>query len=139
VTNPRLRLGHVWMFGLALCLLCGKGMKGAQAAKDIDRLASAYRVARTEFERRAVCLDAIDAGVVTRGRSVAVVDAVFGTTYARKLPPAGGGLETGIVEFHPLPPPRSDAVASAHIGWYFAFEFDSAGEVQKYYLTNVQK
>jgi len=124
---------------VVLSLVYGKSVSGAQPDKEIDRLAKAYRAARTEFERRAVCLDAIDTGVVARGRSVAVVDAIFGTTWARKLPPAGGELEWGVVEFHPLPPPPSDAMSAAHIGWYFAFEFDSAGTVQNYRLSNVHK
>jgi hypothetical protein len=137
--NPRFRLGHVWILCLALSLLYGTSVRGSQPDKQIDRLARAYRAARTEFERRAVCLDAIDAGVVARGRSVAVVDAVFGTTWARKLPPAGGELEWGVVEFHPLPPPPSDAMSAVRIGWYLAFEFDSTGKLQNYYLTNVHK
>jgi hypothetical protein len=114
-------------------------MRGAEQGMEIDRLAKAYRAARTEFERRAVCLDAIDAGVVARGRSVAVVDAVFGTTYARHLPPVGGELEWGIVDFHLLPPPPSDAMSAARIGWYLAFEFDSTGRLQNYYLSNMHK
>jgi hypothetical protein len=93
--NPRFRVGHVWILCLVLSLPYGTTVRGTQPDKEIDRLARAYRAARTEFERRAVCLDALDAGVVARSRSVAVVDAVFGTTYARKLPPAGGGLEAG--------------------------------------------
>jgi hypothetical protein len=56
-----------------------------------------------------------------------------------KLPPASGGIETGVVDFHPLPPPPSDAVASAHVGWYLAFEFDSTGKLQNYYMSNVHK
>jgi hypothetical protein len=137
--NPRFRLGHVWILCLVLSLLYGTSARGAQPDKEIDGLARAYRAARTEFERRAVCLDAIDAGVLARGRSVAVVDAVFGTTYARKLPPEGGGLETGVVDFHPPPPSPSDAVQVAYIGWYLAFEFDSDGRLQNYYLSNVHK
>jgi len=137
--NQRFKLGHVWILCLVLSLLYGTSVTGAQPDKEIDRLARAYRAAQTELERRAVCLDAIDAGVVARGRSVAVVDAVFGTTYARKLPPAGGGLEVGVVDFHPLPPPPSDAIQAAHIGWYLAFEFDSTGRLQNYYLSNLHK
>jgi hypothetical protein len=137
MTNPRFRLGHVWILCLVLSLPYSTSMRGAHPDKEIDRLASAYRAARTEFERRAVCLDAIDAGVVARGRSVGVVDAVFGTTWIRKLPPAGGGLETGVVHFHPSPPSPGDAVQAAYIGWYLAFEFDSAGTLQNYYLSNV--
>jgi hypothetical protein len=139
VMNLRFRLGHVAILCLAVSLLYGKRVTGSQPDKQVDRLANAYRAARTEFERRAVCLDAIDAGVVARDRSVAVVDAVFGTSWSKKLPLAGGELEWGVVEFHPVPPPRSDAMSAVRIGWYLAIEFDSAGKVQNYYLTNVHK
>ena len=136
--NPRFRLGRVWILCLVLSLLGSTSVKGAQPDKEIDRLAKAYRAARTEFERRAVCLDAIDAGVIARDRSVAVVDAIFGTTYARKLP-RGIELEKGVVDFHPPLLSGSDAVASAYIGWYLAFEFDSTGRLQTYYLSNLHK
>jgi hypothetical protein len=45
------------------------------------------------------------------------------------------------VDFHALPSPSSDgvAVAQGHIGWYLAFEFDSSGKLQNYYLSNVHK
>src|ERR1700740_3070851 len=92
--NSRFKLTYLWIPCLLLILLHGTGVTGAQPDKQIDRLAAAYRTARTEFERRAVFHEAIDAGVVARGRSVVVVDAVFGTTYARKLP-RGSELETG--------------------------------------------
>jgi hypothetical protein len=139
--NPQFRLGHVWILCLVLSFLCGTSVRGAQPDKEIDRLANAYRAARTEFERRAVCLDAIDAGVIAEGRSVAVVDAIFGTTYARKLPRVGAGLEAGFVDFHPLPPPPSTGrhIQAAHVGWYFAFKFDSTGKLQDYCLSNLQK
>jgi hypothetical protein len=137
--NPGFRLGHVWILCFVLSLVHGTSARGTEPDKEIDRLAKAYRAARTEFERRAACLDAIDAGVVARNRSVAVVDAIFGTTYARKLPLEGGGLETGVVDFHPSPPSPSDAVQAAYIGWYLAFEFDSAGRLQNYYLSNVHQ
>lgn len=85
-----------------------------------------------------MCLDAIDAGVLAVGRSVAVVDAIFGTTYARKLP-RGSGLETGVVDFRPPLLSGSDRVASGYVGWYLAFEFDSHGRLEKYYLSNWHK
>ena len=125
--NPRFRVSHVWIISLVLGFLYGTSVRATQPDKEIDRLANAYRAARTEFERRAVCLDAIDAGVIAEGRSVAVVDAIFGTTYARKLPRAGRGLDAGVVRFHPLPPPPSDKIQAATTGWFFVFEFDSSG------------
>lgn len=138
MTNPRFRVGHVWILCLMLGFLYGTSVKGAQPDKEVDRFAKAYRAAPTEVERRAVCLDAIDAGVIARGRSVAVVDAIFGTTYAKRLP-RGSELETGVVDFHPLPAPPSDTLAAAHIGWYFGFKFDSTGRLQDYSLSNLHK
>jgi hypothetical protein len=81
--HPWFRVGHVWVVCLALGLVDGNGVSGAQPDKEIGRLANAYRGVRSEFERRAVCLDAIDAGVIAPGHSVAVVDALFGTTTPR--------------------------------------------------------
>jgi len=84
-----------------------------------------------------VCLDAIDSGVIADGRSVAVIDAIFGTTYAKKLP-RGRELEWGRVDFHPLPPPPP-GIQAGGIGWYLAFKYNSAGELEDYLLTNRQK
>ena len=139
MTTLGFSLGRVWIPCLVLSLLYGASVGGAQPDMEVGRLATAYRAARTESERRAVCLAAIDAGIIARDRSVAAVDAVFGTTYATKRPPRDGTLEVGVVDFHPSPKSGSDAVASASIGWYLAFEFDSTGRLQNYYLSNVHK
>jgi hypothetical protein len=137
--KPRFKVGHVSILCLLLIFLNGTSARTIQPDdKEIDRLAKAYRAARTEFERRAVCLEAIDAGVIAVGRSVAVADVIFGTTYARKLPRAGRGLDAGVVLFHPLPPP-SDNIQAATTGWFFVFEFDSAGRLKNYYLSNLHK
>ena len=124
---------------LLLSFLSGASVSAAQPDRKVGRFAAAYRAARTEMERRAVCLDAIDAGVVARGRSVAVVDAVFGTTYAAKLPTKGGGLEWGVVNFHPPLESGSDKAASGYIGWFLAFQFYPDGTLENYYLSNLHK
>lgn len=139
MTAPRFSLGHVWMGCLTLALLYGTSVMAAQPDREVDRFAKAYRAARTDSERRAVCLEAIDAGVVARDHSVADVDAIFGTTYATKLPRKGSGLEVGVVDFHPTPRSGSNAVASGNSGWYLTFEFDSDGRLQNYYLSNLHK
>ena len=135
--NSKSRLTYVGILCVALSV-CGAISWAAQPEKEIDRLAKAYNAASTELERRAVCLDAIDNGVIARGRSIAVVDAVFGTSFARKLPRAGE-LETGVVDFHPSSPSPNDEVQAAHVGWYLAFEFDSGGKLQNYFLTNAHQ
>lgn len=136
--KARFILGHVSMLCLVLGLLHGQSVRPEQPDMKIDRLAKAYRAAQSELDRRAVCLDAVDSGVIARGRSVTVVDTIFGTTWAAKLP-SGSELDWGVVEFHPMAPPPTDAMAAAHIGWFLAFQFDSTGEVQNYYLSNVHK
>ena len=136
--NGQFKFRYVWVLCVVLGVVYGGNANGAQTDKEVDRLARAYRSARTEFDRRAVCLDAIDAGVVARGRPVAVVDAIFGTKYARELPP-GSELESGVVDFRPqLKSPR-DNVQVAFVGWYLAFQFDSNGRLQDYYLSNLHK
>ena len=105
--KARFRLGQFWLLCVVVSLLCAESARPEQQDLIIDRLARAYREARTDFDRRTVCLEAIDAGLVARGHSVAVVDAVFGTTYAKRLPPPGGELEWGTVDFHLLPPPAT--------------------------------
>lgn len=137
--NLRSGPGHVWILGLVLSFLHGTSVRGQQPDKEIDRLAKAYRAARTEFERRAVCIEAIDAGVIAVGRPVAVVDAIFGTSYAKKRRPPLHELETGTVEFHPLPPPPRNDIQAAFVGWYFGFSFNSAGQLEDYSLSNVHK
>ena len=137
--KARFRLGHVWLLCIVLGHLRAESARPEQLDTNIDRLARAYREARTDIDRRTICLEALDGGLVARGRSVTVVDAVFGTAYAKKLPHTGRELEWGTVDFHPLPPPPSDAMAAGHIGWYLALEFDSNGAVQNYYLSNVHK
>jgi hypothetical protein len=139
MTTRRFSLGRVWIPCLVLSVLYGASVGGSQPDLEVGRLAKAYRAARTESERRGVCLAAIDAGVIARDRSVAVVDAVFGTTYAAKRMPRAGTLEVGVVDFRPSPRSGSDAVASGSSGWYLAFEFDSTGTLQNYYLSNVHK
>jgi hypothetical protein len=135
--NPRCRVGHVLILCLVLSFLCGASVRAAQPDREIDRFAKAYRAAQTEFERRAVCIEAIDAGVIAVGSPVAVVDAIFGTSYVKKRRPRLHELETGTVDFHPLPPPPRDDIQAGHVGWYFGFSFDSAGKLANYSLSNV--
>jgi hypothetical protein len=136
--KARSRLGLIGLFCIVIGPLLAEGAGLKQQDTNIGRFAREYREARTELQRRAVCLEAIDAGQIARGNSVAIVDAVFGTTCAKKLP-TGREPEWGVVEFHPLPLLPGDAMSAAHAGWYLAVEFDSSGAVQNYYLSNVHR
>ena len=138
MARQRFSFTYVWIFCVLVSLAHSQRTEGAPPTSEIDRFSKAYRAASTEFDRRTVCLEAIDSGVVARGRPVAVIDAIFGTAYAKKLP-RGDELETGVVHFHPPLASGNDAMASAYAGWYLAFQFDSAGTLQNYHLSNLHK
>ena len=135
-----IKISHLWIVSVVFSLLAGAWALGAQQDKEneINRLAKSYRAARTEFDRRAVCLDAIDAGIIARGRPVGVVDRIFGTNYAKDLPP-GSELEIGGVYFRTQLPSTTDTAQVARVGWYLSFKFDSKGALQDYYLSNLHK
>lgn len=106
-----------------------------------ENLKQRYAAARSPLERRSVCIDAIDEGVIDRGAPVAVLDEIFGTAFSRKLPSASEGRRRDLVLFSPQsePPPGPPTVASGYVGWYLAFEYDSNGLIQSYYLSNLHK
>jgi hypothetical protein len=114
--NLRFEFGHVLVLCLVLSLPLGESIWGAEPDTHIDRLASAYLAARTDSARRAVCLEAIDAGVIARGRSVAVVDAVFGTTYAKKLPAGANLRRASWTSIIPRPPRATKSLPPTSAG-----------------------
>ena len=105
----------------------------------IENLARLYRSSSGEKQRRDVCLQAIDSGVIYRGVSVRTIDRIFGTSFRLVSPSKGERLATGVIDFILLPPPSEDWNQAAHVGWYFFFSYDSRGVVEDYYLSNLHK
>src|SRR5438067_9910043 len=52
----------------------------------IAELKRLYEDAKSQYERRVVCLRAIDEGVIYRDAPVSIIDEVFGTRFATDLP-----------------------------------------------------
>lgn len=104
----------------------------------IDEFASSFKGAASPRAKLDLCVKAIDEGMIARGCSVKQIDQMFGTHYGSAMPKSGS-LETGVVDFSPMATPPSNSVAAAHVGWYLAFEFDSSGSIQNYYLSNTHK
>ena len=108
----------------------------------IAELKTLYKAAKSEFERRTICLQAIDQGAFFRPGPVSSIDEIFGTHFAAKLPTRQEGRRTGTVEFALAPPvlPSADGrheTAPGSKGWFMAIEYDYTGEIQNYYLTNL--
>ena len=109
----------------------------------IAELQRLYRAAQSEQERRTVCLQAVDDGVIYRDGPVSNVDQIFGTHFASDLP-AEGQISKGMPVLFATqisPAPRSDGLSAGvpYVGSYFAVEYDHAGKIRYYYLSNLHK
>jgi hypothetical protein len=105
----------------------------------LAELKGLYEAAKSEFERRAVCLRAIDEGAIYRGGPVSSLEAIFATHFAQDLPTARESKRIAVIDFVPFVPSPDNSVAAGHSGWYLAFEYDSKGKIQNYYLSNLRK
>jgi hypothetical protein len=107
----------------------------------IQNIAKEYNAANSEKRKLGICIDAINSGVLCRGCKVNVIDLIFGTDYSSRLPQKGRSMAVGVVNFleRPIESMADSAVSAPIRGWYFAFEYDHAGTIQNYYLTNLHK
>ena len=101
-------------------------------------LRNQYAKAGSEFERRAVCLRAIDEGVLRTYQPVATIDELFGTGAAAHLPTKKEYSASGMVKFA-IPDSNglreSTGVRKAK-GWYLRFTYFDDGTIEDYYLSN---
>lgn len=108
-----------------------KGMSepvvGRKAISVAD-LKQRYSSAKSESDRRDVALNAIDDGVIHTFAPVSLVDEIFGTQLASKLPDTNDKTLTGSVNF-----------AGPGAGWFLAVEYSRKGDIYNYYLTNIPK
>lgn len=118
-------------------------LKDVKPEPSIAELKRLYEAASSPNERRAVCLRAIDAGVIQQGRPVSTIDAIFGSHCAADLPTGKERIKREWILFAPQssPPPRESGVAEAraYVGWHMDFDYDSSGTIQNYYLSNLHK
>src|SRR5437764_7219520 len=63
----------------------------------VEQFAIQYKQAKSEAQRRTLCIKAIDEGIVSRGVPIATIDRLFGTAFARDLPAADQPLEPRVV------------------------------------------
>jgi len=102
-----------------------------------------YERATSEYERRAICLQAIDQGAIFRTGPVSAIDEIFGTNFGSNLPTKKEIKRTVVVHFAqpttPVPSPDGRAVARGYTGWFLVVEYDYNGDIQNYYLTNLHK
>jgi hypothetical protein len=106
------------------------------SSADLKRL---YQTAKSQYERRAVCLRAIDEGIIHRGGRISSIDEVFDSRFSQTMPTKKEGKRIANIAFVPFVPIQEPGVAAGEVGWYMNFEYDNQGIVQNYILTNLHK
>src|SRR5262249_25016880 len=108
----------------------------------VPELRRLYDAAKSEYERRTVCLRAIDERTIHRGGEVSTVDAILGTHFSAELP-ANDSLRWNIVHFDSGAPgvydERGWVKDSTESGWYLAIKSDWHGHILHYYLSNLHR
>jgi hypothetical protein len=110
----------------------------ANAAEKLDQFAAAYAGAKTEAQKRLVCIEAIDAGVVRGGVSIDVLKRVFGPDF-EDFGMDSRSNRLAMVNF--VAPWRSTnaLVSDVYRGWYLAVSYMADGAVLTYHLSNLGK
>jgi hypothetical protein len=104
----------------------------------IKRFKSDYQAAKTDNERRAICLEAVDQKVVARGSPLANVKEIFGQDFSENIGKDADGFSYGIVNFS-KPIKGALEASDFFVGWYMTVYYDKSGYIYKYYLTNLHK
>jgi hypothetical protein len=104
----------------------------------IKRFKSDYEAAKTENERRAICLEAIDQKAIARGLPLANVKEIFGQDFSEDIGKDTDGFSYGIVNFS-KPIKGGPDSAEFFVGWYMVVYYSKSGYIYKYHLTNLHK
>ena len=124
-----------------------KGFSNGEAGNvraSISSVIEAYATANSEFERREICLRAIDQGVIrtAAGSQVSTIDSIFGTHLSSQLPTRNERTRTELIYFAPpvtTPSTSTEKADAAKKGWFMSVRYDYEGFLEDYYLTNIHK
>lgn len=121
----------------------------------IAALAAKYGRAVSPRERMQVCLSAINANIIHEGCAVETIDRLFGTRYAELVATTKEETNYGEIQFGQSVEVAKQAWVAAKreadhelttarlvdfpLDWYMRFQYDRAGIVQTYFLSNVSK
>jgi hypothetical protein len=98
-----------------------------------------YDAAKSQYERRAVCLRAIDEGAIQTYQPVSTIDEIFGTHFASTLPTRKESVRTVSIDLSPTATGADKSHAGANGGWFLVIDYASGDIIQSYYLTNLRK
>jgi hypothetical protein len=103
-----------------------------------ERFKLDYLKAKTDKERRNICLEAIDQGVIARGKPLSTVKEIFGEDFSEDIGKDADGFSYGIVNFS-KPIKGGPDTSDFFVGWYMTVYYDKSGYIYKYHLSNLHK
>src|SRR6267154_199472 len=108
------------------------------AADEVDRFVGEYKRATGEIEKRTVCLNFVDAGLLYDGAPIADVRKVFQQEF-EDMDWDEKSNHLAIVHF--VPPKRTSSPMQPNLWtrWYLALTYRSDGTVMQYSLSNEDK
>jgi hypothetical protein len=123
------------------CLVAGSSCAAENSAKmagdTSSKLSERYHLAKDQYERRLVCIEAIDKGLIACGRNVQILKEIFGhPPYFEKL---RSGESSAAVVFFNIEQIKQDskpAAAAALSGWYLYCKYNSKMQIVSYHVTN---
>jgi hypothetical protein len=119
-----------------LLYLFGSVCLGVHASDTVDSFVVRYEQAKTEVQKRTVCIELIDSGFLYLGASVNDVKKVFKNDY-EDMGKDEPGYRSGLVHF--VPPKRFSNPLESGIrtGWFLSVKYrESDGAIVHYFLTN---
>jgi hypothetical protein len=117
---------------MAVCIPC--------FADTSSELSNRYRAAKTQQDRLLICIEAINQGLIAKGKNVNVLREIFD---GDGIPPSYGIPKAGerelVTVFFNKDAIRKNCKpnsAAALSGWYFCCWYDESKRITKYYITN---
>jgi hypothetical protein len=98
----------------------------------LEALKHAYWGAKTQYERRAIALRAIDEELVGQGTPIRAVDEIFGTRCRVKGHP--GSCIVEFLSLHEIEKEGEVKRREYEKGWYMSVQFDTDGKISCYEL-----
>lgn len=108
----------------------------AKSQASTAELRDLYKAAKSEHERRAIALRAIDQGTIRPGAPVSNTDEIFSTRFAQASSP---GVVLFADQVSVLPNPAGRAEAVGYVGSYLDLTYDAKGIIQSYRISNLHK
>jgi hypothetical protein len=123
-----------WFFAILFILV----VRPTLAGPDLQSFVSKYRGAKTEKQKRDLCIKLIDSDILYSGSDVGDLRTVFQKDFREMGMDASSNL-LALVQFVPPIAPSIPGYPAVSTGWYLSITYRTNGSVIHYCLSNESK